>query len=136
MHAREALSLGGGSRYFRPFLNSLADAVVIADEHLLVWGYNGAAQRLFGYPPAEVLGRPLSLVIAAQDGRPDFAALAAGGELPAVRYAIEGRRKDGSRYRCELAVTGFAVDGQRYLVCVARDQGSGGSVGSPGRPEL
>jgi PAS domain S-box-containing protein len=133
MHAGETLSLGGGSRYFRPFLNSLADAVVIADDRLVVWGYNGAAQRLFGYQPAEVLGRPLALLLP-DPGRDDLARVDAEADVPAPRRTIEGRRKDGSPYRCELAVTAFAVDGQRYLVCVAREQGTAGD--SPGMPDL
>jgi PAS domain S-box-containing protein len=121
-------SLGGGSRYFRALLDSLLDAVVIADEHGAVWGYNEAAHRLFGYAPGEVVGRPVSLLMPAPCWRPDLAFV----ERPADEHAreasrqqVEGYRRDGSRYRCELDLTGFVVGGQRYVVGVARPSPGG-----------
>jgi two-component system, sensor histidine kinase len=126
MHARGELSLGGGSRYFRALLDSLLDAVVIADAQGLVWGYNRAAHRLFGHAPAEVFGRPIGLLIPSHCWYADTTL----DEAPeANRRRIEGRRKDGTRYHCVLDVTGFVVDSQHYLVGVARE------VGEPG-PEL
>jgi PAS domain S-box-containing protein len=117
-------SLGGGSRYFRALLDSLLDAVVIADEHGVVWGYNEAAGRLFGFAPGEVFGRPIALLMPLHCWRPDlaFADRPSGqGGREAVRQQVDGWRKNGHRYRCELDLTGFVVDGQRYVVGVARE---------------
>ena len=117
-------SLGGGSRYFRAVLDSLRDAVVIADAHGVIWGYNEAARRLFGYAPGEVVGRSIGLLLPSPCWRPDLAFV---DRLPdedsreATRQQVEGWRKNGTRYRCQLDLTGFAVDGQRYVVGVARE---------------
>jgi PAS domain S-box-containing protein len=121
MHAREQLSLGGGSRYFRAFLDALTDAVVIADEHLLVWGYNDAAERLFGHAPADVVGRPIAQLMPTDHWRAGEASGAAAAPGTPSRRAVEGRRKNGSAYHCELGLTSFVVDGRRYLVGVARE---------------
>jgi PAS domain S-box-containing protein len=130
MHARGELSLGGGSRYFRALLDSLLDAVVIADEQGLVWGYNRAAHRLFGHAPAEVFGRPIGLLIPPPYWYPDTTL---DNAPEGSRRRIEGPRKDGTRYRCELDITGFVVDGQRYLVGVAREVGKpGAELDEPG----
>jgi len=133
------LSLGGGSRYFRAVLDSLLDAVVIADVHGVIWGYNEGARRLFGYAPGDVVGRPIGLLIPPACWRPDLAFFDRPSDddsPPATRQHIEGRRKDGTRYCCQLDITGFAVDGQRYLVGVARDQADTSSPGGIARETL
>lgn len=117
-------SLGGGSRYFGALLDSLLDAVVIADEHGVVWGYNRAAHRLFGYAPGEVVGRPIGRLMPSTSWRPDLAFLDRSPDehaREASRQDIDGHRRDGSRYRCQLDMTGFVVGGQRYVVGVARE---------------
>jgi PAS domain S-box-containing protein len=41
----------------------LADAVVVADPSGTIRGWNAAAERLFGWPAADAIGRPLDLII-------------------------------------------------------------------------
>ena len=43
-------------------LAAIADAVVVADPDGLIVFWNPAAERLFGYPAAEALGRTLDLI--------------------------------------------------------------------------
>jgi PAS domain S-box-containing protein len=127
-------SLGGGSRYFRALLDSLLDAVVIADEAGVVWGYNAAAHRLFGYAPGEVFGRPIGLLMPPTCWRPDLAFMERSSDEPpreSSRQQVEGYRRDGTRYRCELDTTGFVVDGQRYVVAVARELAEHGALQGP-----
>jgi PAS domain S-box-containing protein len=126
------LSLGGGSRYFRALMDSLLDAVVIADERDVIWGYNQAAHRLFGYAPAEVLGRPVGLLMPTTCWRADTALdarYAAGASAVASRRRIDGCRKDGSGYQCDLDLTLFVVDGRRFVVGVARETGHAAACG-------
>jgi PAS domain S-box-containing protein len=133
------LSLGGGSRYFRAVLDSLLDAVVIADVHGVVWGYNEGARRLFGYAPGEVVGGPIGLLMPPSCWRPELAFVDRPSDedgRDATRQHVEGRRKDGTRYCCRLDITGFAIDGQRYLVGVAREQAEAPSPGGVTREAL
>jgi PAS domain S-box-containing protein len=134
------LSLGGGSRYFRALLDSLLDAVVIADAHGVVWGYNEAARRLFGYAPGEVVGRPIGVLLPVSCWRPELAfgdRRAGEDERDEAGQQVEGWRKNGTRFRCRLEITGFAVDGQRFVVGVAREltaQGSPSAIGIARHP--
>jgi PAS domain S-box-containing protein len=130
-------SLGGGSRYFRAVLDSLPDAVVIADEQGLIWGYNEAAHRLFGYGPGEVVGRPIGLLLPLACWRPEVAfdrRLSEQHPYEASRQQVEGCRKNGTRYRCDLDLTGFVVGGQRYVVAVARELAAPSAAGIAGEP--
>lgn len=44
-------------------IHGLADAVVVADDHGDIVLWNTAAERVFGWPAAEALGRSLDLII-------------------------------------------------------------------------
>ena len=118
------LGVGGGSRYFRALMDSLLDAVIIADEHGVIWGYNQAAHRLFGYAPGEALGRHVAMLVPAPCWRADAALDARFSSVVAAeagRQRIVGRRQDGTAFHCALDLTAFVVDDRRYVVGVARE---------------
>ena len=48
---------------FQDILSLIGDAVISTDENGLVIMYNLAAEGLFGYSSAEVLGRPIDALI-------------------------------------------------------------------------
>jgi sigma-B regulation protein RsbU (phosphoserine phosphatase) len=118
------VGIGGGSRYFRALMDSLLDAVVIADDQGVIWGYNQAAHQLFGYAPSEVLGRHVALLVPSTCWRADAALdarFSSGAAAEAGRQRLAGRRKDGTAFHCLLDLTAFVVDDRRYVVGVARE---------------
>jgi PAS domain S-box-containing protein len=115
------MSLDDGSRPFYAWLDGLLDAVVVTDQNGLVRRVNRAAERFFGYPSGEVLGRPVLALIPARHWEPTGAPQSEGSG--ARRRVIEGYRKDGSAYRCELDVTFFDAGVERLCVGVARPSG-------------
>jgi PAS domain S-box-containing protein len=71
-------------------------AIVTTDVTGVVKTWNPAATHLFGWPPEEVLGRPLPTIPA--DGQAAFEAFLAGYQRgkPATGLEVTRRRKDGS----------------------------------------
>lgn len=79
-----------------------SDAIVVADPALLITGWNFAAEKLYGYSAAEVIGEPLSLILppAREDEIAQLLARMDRGERPRIK--TERRHKDGSLVAVEL----------------------------------
>ena len=107
---------------FRLLLESVPDhAIFMLDAAGLVTSWNGGAERLLGYGPAEVLGRDFSTFYVPED-------VAAGNcrhELTVAtrdgRFESEGwqLRKDGSRFWAEVVLSAMR-SGEEELVGFAK----------------
>jgi PAS domain S-box-containing protein len=60
---------------FKAIVDASAEAIVSVDAAGLVQSWNGAAEKLFGHPAVQAIGRPLSAVIVPDDAPLDLAAL-------------------------------------------------------------
>ncbi len=109
----------------RGFVRATLDAVVIIDGKGTVTEFNPAASRLFGYDPAEIVGRSVNMLMPDGYARHHDAHVAAGnhpGQRPVGRERqMIGRRKDGSEFPIELTVGTQCTDGQVNHVGVIRD---------------
>src|SRR5262249_45990849 len=106
--------------------DTLTDAVVIIGEHGLIELFSPAAQRLFGYPPEEVVGRNVSVLMPSpyrerHDGY--LAHYRETGEKRIIgsRRAVVARPKDGTTFPIELAVGEMRVDERRAFIGFIRD---------------
>jgi PAS domain S-box-containing protein len=91
-------------------LSTAADAIITIDRAGIIRSVNRAAERLFGYTAAEMLGQNVTLLMAsphreAHDGY--LARYARTGEKHIIGFSreVEARRKDGSVFPTELAVS-------------------------------
>ncbi|MDG3005883.1 PAS domain S-box protein [Paludisphaera mucosa] len=110
----------------RAILDAAADAILTIDERGLVESLNPAAERLFGYPASELLGRNLKMLMpepyyGEHDGY--LANYRATGEKKVIGIGREvtGRRKDGTTFPMHLAVSELSLGDRRMYTGIARD---------------
>ncbi len=112
----------GGSSHYDEGTARLAALAAITDEALIatdasgvITEWNAAAERVFGYGAAEILGRPFCTIVTLPASSPD----------PKHAIEITGRRKDGSTIAMSLSVAPIPrADGRPGgAVYVARDPG-------------
>ena len=90
---------------------------------------DSAAQRIFGYSAAELIGEPISLLIPTAHA-PGLQAepsrfLGGGAQAVGVCRRVEGERKDGSTVQLEGWLSGeIRIGGDRLLVAVLREIGA------------
>jgi len=87
---------------------------------------NPAAERMFGYTVAELLGQKISQLIPELDGDQHNVSLEYYSASDAARAIglgreVMGRRKDGGRFPLEMAVSEMRLGGQRYFTGILRD---------------
>ena len=94
----------------RRVLDTAADAYVSIDGHGIVQDWNAAAERLFGFPAHDAVGRELAALILPEHlagaHRDGVARAAAGGEPTLIGQPLEvpARHRDGSVLQIELTV--------------------------------
>ncbi|WP_161569150.1 hybrid sensor histidine kinase/response regulator [Candidatus Oscillochloris fontis] len=110
-------------RLLRLVIDAAPDAMMIADadEHVLTW--NAAAERMFGYLAAEVMGQPLNRLIATRDASIYFSLIADQRQGPALDATIEvhARRRDGSEFPAQFVLATWRSLQGEYFTCVVRD---------------
>lgn len=95
--------------HLRSILDTVPDGVVVIDRAGLMTSFNPAAERMFGWTAAEVLGKNVSLLMPAPDAADHDAYIhryhASGDKrIIGVGRVVVGARKDGSTFPMELAV--------------------------------
>ena len=95
-----------------------ADAVLTADQGGTVRYANPAVESTFGYPPAEVVGEPLSLLFPEHEDS-DPAARLLASEGTTVR--LTGRHRDGSAVELSVSVGAHERSDERLVTGVLRD---------------
>jgi adenylate cyclase len=102
------------------------DAILVADEHGLIRGWNPAAERIFGYRAPEVLRQPLTLIIPERFREAHDAGIrrvVESGETRLVGQTVElfGLRRDGSEFPIELSLSTWTRNGRPYFGGIIRD---------------
>jgi PAS domain S-box-containing protein len=110
----------------RAIVDTAVDAIVTIDEQGTIESANPAVERMFGYAPAELVGRSVSILMPSpyrdeHDGylRNYLATgqrriIGSGREVPA-------RRKDGSVFPVDLAVSEVQLGRRRLFTGIVRD---------------
>jgi PAS domain S-box-containing protein len=111
---------GHDVEWYLAILNSVLDALVLLDESGTVIASNPAAERLFGYPAAEITGRPIGLLI------PDLRSGEPGGighfKAPiGIDHEHDGVRMDGFTFPLRMDLSEFLYDGKLFYVALFRD---------------
>ncbi|MDD8025135.1 MAG: PAS domain S-box protein [Acidobacteriota bacterium] len=112
---------------FGAIADSAFDAILMMDPEGLVTFWNGAAERIFGYPNAEALGRNLHDLIAPQRyheaHHAAFPEFLRTGQGAAVGKTLElaARGKDGREVTVALSLSAIAIKGGWHALGILRD---------------
>ncbi|BCB27199.1 hypothetical protein SKTS_20850 [Sulfurimicrobium lacus] len=122
-------ALRDNTALIQTILNTVVDGIITLHARGgLVETVNPAAERMFGYSAAELVGQNFSLLIPELDrdqrnGNGSLEYYSASDEARAIGLGREvvGRRKDGSVFLMEMAVGEMWLGGQRYFTGILRD---------------
>jgi len=111
---------------FRVVAETANDAIVSADSRGHITYFNKAAERMFRHAAADVLGKPLTVIMperfhdAHQRGLARFLST---GEARVIGKTVElaGKRKDGSAFPVELSLANWKAGGQTFFTAMLRD---------------
>jgi len=112
---------------FRGIVEAAADAIVTAGEDGRIIEFNPAAERTFGIPRADAVGKLISEAIVPPRWRERHDAaltrLGAGGEMRGGGQVVEveGLRANGEVFPIELIVTEVPHEGRRRFTAFIRD---------------
>ena len=107
-------------------LHAIGDAVVTIDGEGTVQSFNPAAEKIFGYAAAEVIGHNMKMLIP-EAYRKKFdnflRRFPKTGEayLIGIEREVRARRSDGELVPVELRISEFYLDGRRQLIGSLRD---------------
>jgi PAS domain S-box-containing protein len=100
------------------------DGIIAVDTDGSIIAFNAAAEAMFGYDEAEVVGRDVSTLISVGaerrlDDVPDEPSR--GLRVRDLDQGTIGRRRNGDEFPLELIVRQADVDGRSFSACVTRD---------------
>lgn len=108
-------------------LHVVADSIVTIDGQQRITLFNRAAERMFGFEAAEVLGQPLEILLP-EDVRAHHASyvngFVASGENArwmSERGEIRGRRKNGEVFPAEATICSLEIGDEHVCTVVMRD---------------
>jgi PAS domain S-box-containing protein len=96
----------------RAVLDSVADAIITFDAHGRIETVNPTAERIFGYAADDLIGSDVANLL----GEDHNGALANG-----TRLELAGRRRDGTTFPMDLAVSEMRLADRRLSIASIRD---------------
>jgi PAS domain S-box-containing protein len=103
------------------------DAIISLDDQRRISLFNQGAEKIFGYQPAEILGRSIETLIPGRFSdahRKHVANFAASPDTLRPmneRRSLYGLRKDGSEFPAEASISKFQVENETVLTVRLRD---------------
>jgi PAS domain S-box-containing protein len=105
---------------YHAIVDSAPDAIITTDLDRTIQWVNGAAEHVFGYAPAELLGRKIDLLLA-QDG--SLQRIFSNETAAAAEKSLQvtGRRKDGAPGYFDVSFGRWRADERVFLTTIWRD---------------
>src|SRR5215216_303362 len=112
--------------HLKSILDTVPDAMVVIDERGIVQLFSSAAERQFGYGPAEVVGKNVKILMPSpyresHDGFLERYLRTGERRIIGIGRVVVGERKDGSTFPLELAVGEMRSSNQRFFTGFIRD---------------
>ncbi|MEO6970845.1 MAG: PAS domain S-box protein [Chthoniobacterales bacterium] len=110
----------------RGILETAVDGVITIDERGIIETLNPAAERIFGYSAEEAVGRNVSMLMpdpyrSEHDGYLDHYRKTGERRIIGIGREVRGRRKNGTDFPMDLAVSAATVGQRRIFTGLVRD---------------
>jgi diguanylate cyclase (GGDEF)-like protein/PAS domain S-box-containing protein len=113
------------STHLQAILDNVKDAIVTVDEIGHIETFNHTGERIFGYAPAEILGRPLGFLLPDLNSRDPceplerLAAKIDDTHVDLAAHQTWGLAKGGTRVAVEIAVSKAKLNWRDgYIICI------------------
>ena len=112
---------------FRGLLESAPDGIVVVDQRGKIVIVNGQAEKLFGYPREELIGKPIELLMperytgAHVQHRNGYFQAPKRRPMGSVAMSLAGRRRDGSEFPVEISLSPMQTDEGLLVTAAVRD---------------
>ena len=112
--------------HLQSILDTVPDAMIVIDERGIIQSFSAAAERLFGYAPADVIGKNIKMMMPSpyrenHDGYLARYMQTGDRRIIGIGRVVVGERKGGSTFPMELAVGEMKSGNQRYFTGFIRD---------------
>jgi len=102
------------------------EGIVVFDARGIIRAFNPAAERIFGHPASEALGRSLSRLMpgphrARCDSHPAHPLASGKADVVETARQVDAQRRDGTVFPLELSVVRLELEGEPHFCAVARD---------------
>ncbi|BCR03326.1 hypothetical protein DESUT3_03950 [Desulfuromonas versatilis] len=113
-------------KYLRAIMDNVVDGIIIIDTSATVLRVNPAAERIFGYAAAEILGRNVNTLMPEpyHSGHNQYLRnyLETGvAKIIGIGREVFGKRKDGTVFPIYLAVSKVEVEGRIFFCGIIQD---------------
>ena len=104
----------------RAVMDHVADAIILIDPQGVVRLANASCERVFGYPPGQLVGQPVERLVP-EPYRESAKRLFLGGEDEEETHELYGRRRNGTVFPMEVTLRRTRLGATEYTIAVARD---------------
>lgn len=121
-----AAALAESLERHRAILDTAVDGIITISDHGIIESFNHAAERMFGYEAAEVIGRNINLLMpepyrSGHDGYVHNYVVGGEPKIIGIGREVEGLRKDRSVFPMDLAVGEVRLADRRLFTGITRD---------------
>ncbi len=114
------------TRRLSAVIDNVVDGIITIGARGTIESFNPAARRIFGYSDAEVIGQNVKMLMpepyhSEHDGYLEHHISTGEKKVIGIGREVSGRRKDGSIFPMELAVSEVVIDDVRHFVGITRD---------------
>jgi PAS domain S-box-containing protein len=125
-HQRTEEALTESEARTRAIVETAAEGVITIDERAVVQAFNAAAERLFGYQAAEVIGHNVNMLQpepyhSHHDSYIQSYLRTGVAKIIGISREVEGRRKDGTVFPLHLAVSEVRLGERRLFTGIVAD---------------
>ena len=121
-----AVALQDSNERLRSIIDSAVDGIIVIDARGRIEAFNRGAERLFGYPAAEVTGRNVNMLMPSPDHEAHDGYLSqyldtGAAKIIGVGRQVTGRRRDGTTFPLHLSVGEMSIQGERKFTGMLHD---------------